>query len=80
MTTLTLKVPEALARKIAVSAERQHTSRSDVVRRAVEKYVDQDLPDSAGPSAYDLAKDFAGSVEGPRDLSTHPRHMKGYGT
>ena len=79
MTTLTLKVPDALAHKIRAAAEKRHTSRSALVRQAVEKYVDEDLPDAEQPSAYDLVKEFAATVNGPRDLSVNPKHMKGYG-
>lgn len=32
-------------------------------------------------SAYDLAKNLAGCVEGgPTDLATNPKHMEGFGT
>ncbi|MBN1676727.1 MAG: ribbon-helix-helix protein, CopG family [Kiritimatiellae bacterium] len=79
MTTMTLKVPEALVRKIRAAAEKRHTSRSAIMRRALEKYIDENLPDADQPSAYDLVREFAGTVIGPCDLSTHPRHMKGYG-
>ena len=79
MTTVTLKMPEVLARKLGVAAKRQHTSRSALVRSAVAKYIEEDLPDASQPSAYDLVAPFAGSVGGPRDLSTNPAHMEGYG-
>ncbi len=79
MTVVTFKVPEALARKLRLAARNQQTSKSALVRRAVETYIDADLPSSARPSAYDLVSEFAGTVQGPRDLSTHRRHMTGYG-
>ncbi len=80
MTTITLKVPEALAHKLGVAAKRQHTSRSALIRTAVMKYIEDDLPDPSQPSTYDLVEAFAGKAQGPRDLSTDPRHMEGYGT
>jgi len=80
MTTVTTKMPEALARKLGVAAKRQHTSRSALVRSAVEKYIEGDLPDASRPSAYDLIQEFAGTVEGPEDLSSNSRHMAGYGS
>jgi hypothetical protein len=79
MTTVTIKMPELLVSKLGIAAKKRHTSRSALVRCAVEKYVEEDLPDSEQPSACDLVRDFVGSVEGPRDLSSHSRHMKGYG-
>ena len=30
-------------------------------------------------SAYDLAKDVVGSLDGPEDLSTNPKYMEGFG-
>ena len=40
-----------------------------------------DQQDLSTLSAYDLAKDLAGCVEGsPTDLSTNPDHMKGFGS
>ncbi len=79
MIVVTLKVPEMLARKIRMAAQKQHTSRSALMRLAIEKYIDEDLPDTAQPSTYDLVKEFAGTVAGQQDLSTNPRHMVGYG-
>ena len=79
VTTVTLKMPELLARKLGIAAKRQHTSRSALVRLAVAKYIEEDLPDTSQPSAYDLVGAFVGKVKGPHDLSTHPRHMEGYG-
>ena len=79
MTTITLKMPDVLVRKLAAAAERQQTSRSALVRTAVAKYIEEDLPEASQPSAYDLVEGFAGSLQGPHDLSTHPRHMEGYG-
>ena len=75
MTTMALKVPDVLVRKIVLAAERQHTTRSALIRLAVEKYIDEDLPDRAQVSAYDLVKCVAGTVQGPRDLSSNERHL-----
>ncbi len=79
MTIVTLKAPEALVRKIRIAAQKQHISRSALVRRAIEKYINEDLSEAGQPSAYDLVEEFSGKVTGHRDLSTHPRHMAGYG-
>ncbi|MEI7899778.1 MAG: CopG family transcriptional regulator [bacterium] len=79
MTTVTLKMPHVLARRLGDAAEKRQTSRSALIRTAVLKYIEEDRPASAKPSAYDLVREFSGTVEGPRDLSAHPRHMQGYG-
>ena len=80
MTTVTLKMPHVLARRLDDAAEKRQTSRSALIRTAVLKYIDEDQADSTTPSAYDLVREFAGTVEGPRDLSSHPNHLRGYGT
>lgn len=79
MTSVTLKMPDGLARKLHAAAKGQRVSRSALVRVAIAKYIEEDLPASGPPSAYDLVKAFAGSTQGPRDLSTNLRHMEGYG-
>jgi predicted DNA-binding protein len=80
MTVMTLKVPEALDHKLRAVAKRRGISKSAVVRKAVETYIEQDLPVDDEPSAYDLLRDLVGSVKGPGDLSHNPEHMKGYGS
>lgn len=79
MAIVTFKAPEGLVRKLRIAARKRHVSQSAIVRCAVEMYIDKNLPENGRPSAYDLVKEFVGTVEGPRDLSTHPRHMRGYG-
>ena len=79
MTLLTLKVPDVLDRKLRAVARKLGASKSAIVRRAVERYIEQDLPADDQPSAHDLIADDVGSIKGPRDLSSSPKHMKGYG-
>ena len=79
MITVTLKMPQVLARRLTDAAKKRQTSRSALIRTAVLKYIDEDQPDSTKPSAYDLVREFSGTVEGPCDLSSNPRHVQGYG-
>jgi hypothetical protein len=78
MKTLCLKVPEAVAARLAAMARKRGQSKSAVVRAILEEYLTQKGP-AAECSALDLAGDLVGCVEGPGDLSTNPRHMRGYG-
>ena len=80
MTTLSLKIPEILERRVTGAAGRSGTSRSALVRRAIEAYLTRD--DNGQPargSCLALADGLIGSIEGPRDLSTNADHMKGFG-
>ncbi len=71
---MTVKLPRQLSAKVARSARKRRVSRSQVVRDALQAM------NEAGPSVGDLAGDLFGSVGGgPTDLSTNPKHLKGYG-
>jgi ABC-type amino acid transport substrate-binding protein len=80
MTTLTVKIPEALERSIAMAARRERVTKSELVRRAMTKYVAQTGEDRTFQSAIDLAGDLIGSVRGgPGDLATNAKYMDDYG-
>lgn len=78
MVTLTVKLPEALAAKLEALVRRRGQKRSEVVREAIARAVEEG-PDSDGPSVYDLLQDLKGVGEGPKDLATNPKHMRGFG-
>jgi metal-responsive CopG/Arc/MetJ family transcriptional regulator len=77
MSTLSLKMPEELATRLAAAARRRGTTRSALVRDALESYLRK--VSVGNGSAADLARDLIGVVEGPRDLSERSKHMKGFG-
>lgn len=61
-------------------AEQRGSTQKEVVLRAVERELEDEEEIVAQPgSVYELTKDLCGSVEGPGDLSTNPKYMKGYG-
>lgn len=74
MKIASFKLPEDLDRSITELARRRHTSRSAVVRDALERLVGEPIQ-----SAADLAGELVGCVEGPDDLSTSKAHMDGFG-
>ncbi len=78
MTIISVKISVDLKNRIRNLAEKQETSPSEVIRKAIEKYLSSDSFSAKG-SFLDLAQDLVGSVEGPEDLSTSKRYMKGYG-
>jgi hypothetical protein len=52
---------------------------SEIVRAALENYLDHGI---RVKSAYDVAKEagiIGCATGGPKDLSTNPRHMEGFG-
>jgi metal-responsive CopG/Arc/MetJ family transcriptional regulator len=78
MRTITLKLPESLALRLNAIVRRRSTTRSAVVREALEALLGSQP--GAGESCAELAGDLVGSLRGlPRDLSSSPRHLRGYG-
>jgi predicted DNA-binding protein len=78
MKTLCLKLPEATAARLAATARKRSQSKSAVVRAILEEHLTAAETAVEG-SCLELAADLAGCVAGPRDLSTHQRHLRGYG-
>lgn len=75
---LSVKIPRALSARVARIARRRRTTVSDVVRAALEALEDAELVPRQG-SALARAGALVGSVAGPGDLSTNPRHLDGFG-
>ncbi len=78
MTTLTMKVPEDLEKTLTHLASRRGVSRSLLIRDLLKASLATARKGEA-VSCLDLAGDLAGRVDGPSDLSTSARHMKGFG-
>jgi predicted transcriptional regulator len=78
MRTITVKVPRALGERLSRAVVRRRSTRSAVVRDAIEAYLAAEAAPGAG-TCYDLASDLAGSVSGPPDLSSNRGRMRGYG-
>ena len=79
MQVVTFKADEELVEKLDALADEQHTTRSQLIRSAIEEYVESEMRIAEAPSAYEAMKAVIGSVEGPEDLSTNPKYMEGFG-
>lgn len=79
MRIVTVRLPNALHAKLTAAARQLKTTKSVVVRGALEDYLDTAKAGKSG-SVLDLAGDLVGSLEGPGDLSYNKEHMRGYGT
>jgi hypothetical protein len=79
MTVMTFKLPDAMDHRLRVAAMKRNSSKSAIVRQAIQLYLDSDLTPAERPSVYDLVRDYIGTVEGPPDLSTNPAYMEGFG-
>ncbi len=78
MKTLSLKLPDELDIRVGVIAKQRGSSKSEVVRSALEAYLAGEAVPVSG-SALDLAGDLVGALDGPAALSYHQKHMRGYG-
>src|SRR5688572_12546279 len=79
MKMLSLKVPEALDRKLTAVVKKRGVPKSAVVRQALERYLDESGEIRSG-SFLELAGDLVGSIkDAPADLSTNPRHLADFG-
>jgi len=78
VTTITCKIPEALDVQLEALARRERTSKSTIVRQALEQKLRR-AHKRAAPTAFDLVKSLCGSLHGPTDLSSNPRHLEGFG-
>ncbi len=74
MKTVSFKLSEKLDRELDELARVRNSSRSALVREALEA-----LAKGKRHSVTEAAKDLVGSIEGPSDLSTNPKHLSGYG-
>lgn len=73
--TVSVKLPSSLASWLTHQAKGLRRSKSEIVREALEKQ----RQNSGQSSCLDLMRDVCGSIKGPRDLSTNPKHLKGFG-
>ena len=77
MTTISLKVPEALDLRLSQLAGKRGSSKSALIRDALERMVAASSARQC--SCLSMASDLIGSVEGPADLSHNKKHIKGFG-
>jgi hypothetical protein len=75
MKTLSLKLPPGLSVRLERAARQCGKSKSEIVRAALEQFLNGERP----TSALELAGDLVGCCEGPPDLSTNPKSMEGDG-
>jgi predicted transcriptional regulator len=74
MRTVSFKLPAELDEALDELARTRRTSRSKLVREAIEA-----LAKGRRRSVTAVAGRLVGSVEGPTDLASNPKHLAGYG-
>lgn len=74
MRTVSFKLPEHLDDALSDLARRRKSSRSALVREALET-----LASGKRRSVTAMVDELVGTLDGPADLSTNPKHLSGYG-
>ena len=76
-TTLTLKVPQEMARKLEAVAKSKRVPKSQIMREAIDALL---LQEKVKPSLLDRMKNRIGCITSNEgDLSVNPKRMEGYG-
>ena len=75
MTTISLKLPEAVVREIEHEAETRRVGKSAIIRDCIERALRRGKKSRASATCLELMGNAVGSIRGPRDLSTNRRHL-----
>ena len=75
---MVIHLSERADARLGTIARRRRVSKSRLVREFVESQFG-DANKADGKSAFDLVKRLVGTLKGPSDLSTNPKHMQGFG-
>ncbi|TVS12422.1 MAG: ribbon-helix-helix protein, CopG family [Wenzhouxiangella sp.] len=80
MDNISIKISHELRQKLSSAARTTRLSQSEVVRRALTLYLDEQVQSRDFQSAADLAGDLAGCVKGgPVDLAENPEFLEDFG-
>jgi hypothetical protein len=79
--TLSIKVPKETKTRLKSLARIRQTTPSSLLREALEQVLSGSHPRWKRPSLHALASDLFEDLGpgGPADLSTNPKHLKGFG-
>jgi hypothetical protein len=78
MTTISLKIDEKLAAGLEAEARARRTTRSELCRQALTSLLRKSA--KSKPSLLQQTKDLCGTgSSGLGNLSSHPRHLAGFG-
>jgi metal-responsive CopG/Arc/MetJ family transcriptional regulator len=78
MKAISIKLPDPLFHDLTKRAAASASSQSEIIRNALAAYLKTDAPASSA-SCAERASRWTGMVQGPKDLSTNPKHLRGFG-
>jgi metal-responsive CopG/Arc/MetJ family transcriptional regulator len=75
---VSLKLPDDLHARLVRASKDRGAAKSDIIRDALEAYLANGNNGHKG-SIAELAADLIGCFDGPTDLATNPKYMRGFG-
>ena len=78
MKTATVKLPAALDAQLVALARRRGASKSAIIRQLIADGLRATREARPG-TVLARGRGLVGSLSGPGDLSTNPKHMEGFG-
>jgi Arc/MetJ-type ribon-helix-helix transcriptional regulator len=78
MKTISLKLPDEIAARLKLRSRQPGKSKSELTREALVSHLEKRKGKSKA-SCLDLVHDFVGMAEGPGDLASNTKQMRGYG-
>ena len=78
MKAISIKLPDPLFYDLAQRAKASAASQSEIMRMALAAYL-QGGVQAPSASCADRAQRWTGIMQGPVDLSTHSKHLDGFG-
>jgi ribbon-helix-helix CopG family protein len=75
---VTLKLPRALAGRLRALSRKNGQPQAEILREGLALRLEAESSRGAG-SVLDLIGDLVGSLRGPRDLGSNPKHLRGFG-
>jgi hypothetical protein len=75
---VTLKLPRVLAGRLRALSRKNGKPQAELLREGLTLRLDAETTRHRG-SVLDLIEDLVGSLEGPRDLGSNPKYLRGFG-
>jgi hypothetical protein len=75
---VTLKLPRVLAGRLRALSRKNGRPQAELLREGLALRLEAESTGRQG-SVLDLIEDLVGSLEGPRDLGSNPKHLRGFG-
>ena len=80
MTNISVKIDENLQEKLTLAVRKTQLRQSELIRRALTQYLDEQAVTRQFQSAADLAGDLAGCARGgPSDLAENSAYLADFG-